>query len=164
MKKTPPAARITAFSVEHFSLSTYATQELNGKFTIAGMFSDQVLIPEKATNWPPLYIVLILIPNMQQFSYNVALRDDLEEEMILFEATYLNKNKVDERERLALCVPLPQFPMKKHGTYWFEISDGSETILKRAYEVVSVEPTDVKFGEQTLKVRIGATGQTRVLQ
>jgi len=164
VRKVAHVRQKVAFSVEHFSLSSYATQEVSGKFTIAGMFSDQVLVPEKAGNWPPLYIVMILVPQQRIFEYHITLKDDRDDEMISFEASYRNENEVDSRERLALCVPLPQFPMKNHGNYWFEISDGSRILLRRCYEFIAMEPNDVVFGQQTLKVRIGATGQSRVIQ
>jgi len=163
-KAAAPARQKELFKVEHFSLSSYATQEASGKFTIAGMFSDQVVIPEKAQNWPALYIALILIPLEQRFNYNLALRDDEENDLISFLMTYDNEGPVDRRERLALCVPLPQFPIDRHGNYWFEVSDGSSVVLRRCYEFVVKEPDDVMFGQLTLKVRIGKNAEAMVIE
>jgi hypothetical protein len=151
------------FSVEQMLLCEYATQDVQGKFIVAGITGGAIVFSDRPNTWPAYKIFVEIRPLTKSIRANIVFYKKGGD--VVTAGNYLYENKMDKPnsiERNFLNIQIPPTKYEGDGVYILDIRDGKKTVMSKEFQVVSVPMQMPDLGEVNFEVtepKFGVSGR-----
>lgn len=135
-------------AVEQLLLCEYITQDIQGKFVVAGIQSSAIsFMDTKNANWSKIKIFCEMQPLQKHYAATILLRKVNGEDILKVDLEYKNEREPQVFERSVFNLDIPPTVVGDGETFLLQVVCNKKILKERRYEAFIGRSPNVTLGE-----------------